>query len=407
MIEIKIIGTGISGLLAAYNLEKLLNDHQNVKIVIYDSNKDEFVDNTTTHSLAWLNAIYPSKDNHFGFDMYRLRSLQAWKTLIKDLSKDGIAGISAEKQQQITIDGQPISSVYVFNNAEQQANFNMMSKRLQSESHQYLPTSISGSKLSLHFPFLSALNKNENIKICNVANEQIINPKALRTGLIHYLNSKGIQFHWNTVVTTEMMQSESNTYWVVAAGIGSDSLVKGTALENLQFSDSGLADVIYCTLEQPLHLNSVVFHFAASDLIPGFRVRNDETDPYKLKILVEFPPGKPGNLDNAAKDILKILGVTVKQMRCDNTIGRPQTKDGRPVIEIGKISTIYGHGLFSSAVLFYDFAKNLADRINQEQKKGVFMSGGYHDLSAFSSAGRFQTQSSQTYNSAVILKSKL
>jgi hypothetical protein len=217
--------------------------------------------------------------------------------------------------------------------------------------------------------------------MCNIANEYIIHPKALRMGLIRYLNAKGIQFQWSTTVNNQMLHSEPNTYWVVAAGIGSEALTKNTELEQVPFADSGLVDVIYCALEKPFNLHGAVFHFAASDITPGFRVRNDESDPYKLKILVEFPVGKNNNLGQAAQNILKILGVTTKELRCDSSIGRPQTKDGRPVIEIGKISTVYGHGLFSSAVLFDDFASNLTNLIYQQQQDV--------DLSSFSSRGRF------------------
>lgn len=370
-ITIKIIGSGISGLLTAYHLQKLTKDSKDIHIEIYDQH-DKKTENASTYSLAWINAVYPSKDmKNDSYDIFRLKSIDAWKNLNEQFKKDGIKHTFASDQQCIKINDKKINALSVFFDKKHESDFVELNARLKKYSDSYHTESIPQTTTAAIFPFIGQLHK--TLQIQNASEEQLVNPKLLRAQLIDFLEQKGIHFHWNSVVTSETIDSEPNTQWVLAAGDGCLPLVKNTKLAQLKFYEKSLADIIQCTLTAPLDLKGKVFYFASTDNTPSFHLRNDELNPNRLTIIVASQGGKSKNLNKDAQAIFNLLKIKIKDYICIDDVVRPITPDGRPLVEmqLGKnknIHMVYGHSLYSNgAKLFIEFSKNIAHFINENQ----------------------------------------
>lgn len=392
--RINIVGAGISGLLTAYYLQKILINKDLVSIEIYDS-LDESGENASTNSLAWLNTIYPSKDQKpEAYDQFRIASIANWITLDEDLKKDGISQLFSTGLHHIEINQNKINSLYIFFNENQENDFVNIASRLQQHTDQFQPQKISPFDLSPHFPFINQLPK--DITIRNMSNEHLINFKKLRNQLIPFLKKSGIIFHWKHPVSPDMIQSQPHTEWILAAGNGCIPLINQTTLENIKFSEQNLADVIHCTLEQPLDLMGKVFHFEASNMTPAFHLRNDENDINKLKIIVTRQAGKSLDLELTAQSIFKLLQVNAIECTCNDKVERPITPDSKPLIEtkLGgneNIHIVYGHSLFTNgAKLFAHFVNNLAITFNENSQFLLFnVLNSSSDLTQFSSNERF------------------
>lgn len=381
--RMNIIGSGIAGLFTAYYLCKSLPE---ANIEIYDS-QDKWANNATTNSLAWLNAIYPSKDSaKHRYDQYRVEAIQAWQALLNDLAKDGITEIASSQQLNFKIQEQEINSLHVFFNSKQEIEHINNHKRLEQHADNLQTNKIEKAELEEYFPFLA--NLPDQIIIHNVAYEQLINPNILRMKLINFLEKNNVTFHWNTAATPEMIQADPNAHWVIAAGAGCLPLVKNTntKLKEIPFHENSIAELIYCNLAWPLDLKGKVLHFYASDTTPSFHLRNDENNINKLKIVIARQGGKTASLEKIAEAIFNLLQIQVNNYYCTDTVIRPVTQDTRPLVEMKlgehkNIHIIYGHSLFTNAAkIFPSFANHL---VNILRNKAVYNST---ELQQFSSA---------------------
>jgi len=392
-LHIKIVGAGLSGLLIAYHLKKLIPQESDVVQVEIFDNQSKSTDIASTISMAWLNSAYPCSDQYDQsarlYDQFRIDALKAWNTLNESLMKDGILDIVASQKEAVEINSDLINSLYVFFNENEQREFVDMVRRLNDISDTYQVKRISQETIEPYFPFLAHFPP---YFLHNIASESLVNPYHLRTQLINYLQHANVTFHWETVISPEQMQFEPTTHWILAAGNGCLDLVKNTRLDGIQFVKDSVAEVIYCSLSTPLDLKGKVFHIGPSQTTPGFHLRNNEQDLSKIKIVIDYDTRKEGSLNENAQAIFTLLRLPVASYQCTNTIRRPMTPDGRPLIEMSlgnhhNIHMVYGHNLYSIAPLYRTFSQNVAAAINQKQP--VFLPVPYHsELEQFSLAGR-------------------
>lgn len=396
--KIKIIGAGLSGLFTAYYLQKLIPPGSRaVQIEIFDY-QPESTENASTISLAWLNSAYPCDgkidQRVSAYDEFRLASLHAWNLVKESLANDGITGEMASDLKPIKIDDQFINSMYVFFNPAQQDEFMQMIDRLKAYQRSYQANDVAKEKLVEHFPLLDNLAK--DIRICNISKELLVNPYILRRQLITYLQKNQVIFHWGVPVSAEDIAADPKSNWIVAAGNGSPPLLKNTKLDQIDFIKDSVAEVIYCKLTHPVDLKGKVFHIAPTDTTPGFHLRNNDNDMTTLKIVIDYDARKENDLDKNAQAIFRLLQLGVKSYQCINTIKRPLTKDGRPLVEMNlgrniNIHFVMGHNLYSIAsVLYPAFAGNVAFMINKSSNKLIFLPIGYSKkLVPFSLSDRF------------------
>ena len=393
--KIKIIGAGLSGVLTAYHLLKCIpKDNKNIQIEINDK-CCEFKENASTLSLAWLNAAYPSYDENehdrSQYDRYRLEALRSWPSLLDDLKHDGIDGVLESDLEQ------SIHSLYVFFNQQQENEFIQMSSRLKQYDDHYQASFVPNKDLAKDFTFIDALPK--DIRIFNMANERLINPRALISQLITFLKNSGVLFSWETSVTSEMILSEPYTHWIIAAGDGCLPLLNYTKFKDVAFRKQSVAEVIHCDLSSPLNLKRKVFHFETTNSTPGFHLRNDDNNINRLKIIIDYDRNNKDSLNAKALSIFQLLHIQVSQYDCLNTMVRPMTYDGRPLVEteLGdkqNIHLIYGHNLYSNAAkIYFDFAKNIAFAINSHHENIFHPVGHTFALKQFSFANRFKKYS--------------
>lgn len=401
-----IVGAGIAGLLTAYHLTKR---SPTIQIEIYEA-QNQYANNASTYSLAWVNVVYPCKTNDINkqlhYDIVRLESLEKWQDLNEALKADGIEGVLSTEEQAIKIDHQLINSVSVFFDSEQVKKFTEEQERLKIVNHRYKHYELAKSDLLNDFPFLTFLP--DSVKILNCPKDQLVNIKNLREGLIHYLQRQRVTFHWESTITSEMMAKDSGITWVVAAANGHLELTKHTQIEKLNYPDSSMADVITCTLVKPLDLKGKVFHFSASAQTPSFHLRNDDDSVDHLKIIVMRQQEKRLALDLCAKQIFNLLQITPINVNCNNQVERPNTLDGMPLVEFGlgqhkNIHVVYGHSLYSNAAtLFPEFADQLIKIIQNQNAMAN------NNLQLFSAKYRFaSTQNVSLGRNSMFARSNL